>query len=227
MAVTPPTDRPSPAKLALVGVLALALIGVWGPQLFSSGEPAVGLRDTPAEPSPAAPPGARAPATQHGHSAPRHSSSAAASARNPRPSETEAPNDGKLPAAKRAKETAFTITLAKASRHDPFGLPEWSPEAILRRKETLAQEVEESGGVLAGGDSVETIDPKLRLEELKSSGVGMILVSASGRSATIGDRTVREGDEIDGFRVVEITATAVMLTPATSRGPAKEASGAP
>jgi len=52
------------------------------------------------------------------------------------------------------------------------------------------------------------------LAGLLSQGVSMLFQDKDGLVATIGDRTVRVGDVIDGFRVVTIGPTGIVLEPA-------------
>jgi hypothetical protein len=201
----------SRAKLALVALLSIALAAVWGPQLMSIGEPPLALQGVPplatgtlAPRLPAPRPLSRTLASPHGL--------------RPRPAiDKPAPT----------RERTSAISVAEAVKCDPFRLPDWSPEAIERASAAAALAADDAIDPLVGEAPPEEVDPKQRLEELRRSGVGMILVSRGGRSATIGDRTVREGDEIDGFRVVEITPSAVLLSPNTPRKPTQEPRDAP
>lgn len=171
----------TPAKAALVAVLALVLAVVWGPQIFGGGSDRA---ESVAEARPAARSSSRAP-------------------RRGRRTTTQAPTTSE-PARPAATERDLpTITLSDAAAYDPFALPAWAIEAEQ----------------LVGGTSVQpasggTSSLQQRFDSLKATGVGMVLVSGDGQAAQIGDRTVRVGDEIDGFRVIEITADNIVFQPA-------------
>lgn len=93
-----------------------------------------------------------------------------------------------------------TLTLDEATQYDPFAIPAWSAQAATSL-------------VAADDPSATSGELRERFDTLTSTGVEMILVSDGGKAAQIGGRTLRIGDEIDGFRVVEITDTNVMFEP--------------
>ncbi len=100
------------------------------------------------------------------------------------------------------ERTIPTLTLSEATAHDPFAVPAWAlaPEQIATSN---------------GGQPAPTGDElQQRFDSLRATGVGMVLVSGDGQAVQIGKRTVRVGDEIDGFRVVEITRNNVVFKPA-------------
>ena len=105
---------------------------------------------------------------------------------------------------RRVKREPVVIDLASALEHDPFAPPAWSPEAARRAQ--LAE------GTLGAPDEIEA-----RVSELRNSGVAMVLVSEKGRAASINGQTIHVGDELDGFRVIEINATGIVVEP-TARG---------
>lgn len=181
----------TPGRAAIMAVLALALVAVWGPQLVSSGDgpPAISVV-TPTKPAPAttvARPALSLPTTK-----PQTASTATA----PKP----------------AKKRAIPkFTASEAGAYDPFAAPAWSPAAVS----LLA-------GSEAGGSNADAED---RFEAIRSRGVAMILVSPDGKAAQLGDRTVRVGDQIDGFEVIDITPTGVVFMPAGAR-PAEGVDGA-
>lgn len=100
-----------------------------------------------------------------------------------------------------------TFLVSEASAYDPFAVPAWSPGA--RR---VAD---------AGPEETATVDEvEQRFEGLRETGVAMILVGNDGAEAVqIGDRMLRVGDEIDGFRITAINAKGVTFKSAvpTSR----------
>ncbi|MEN0109446.1 MAG: hypothetical protein AAF805_01870 [Planctomycetota bacterium] len=160
----------TPAKGAIMAALAIGLSVVWGPQLAAF-----------------LPRGGNAPPIAD-HAPARVATPVASSANKParKAGPTE---DRPLP----------QISLAEATRHDPFSALAWAP---ARDRERIASSV-------ASPDEVAQ-----RFEALKQTGVAMLLVSDGGRAARIGDRTLRPGDEIEGFRVVEIDAGGVVFEPA-------------
>jgi hypothetical protein len=103
------------------------------------------------------------------------------------------------------------FTASEAGAYDPFAAPAWSPAAVS---------LVASSGV--GGSNADAED---RFKAIRSRGVAMILVSPEGKAAQLGDRTVRIGDQIDGFEVIDITPTGVVFMPAGSR-PAEGVDGA-
>lgn len=170
----------TPAKAALVAVLALVLAVVWGPQIFGSGSE---RPESVAEARPAVRSSSRAP-------------------RRGRRTTTQTPTTSE-PARPAATERDLpTITLSDAAAYDPFAVPAWTSEAEQ-------QLVAETSAQPASSSSLQQ-----RFDSLKATGVGMVLVSGDGQAAQIGDRTVRVGDEIDGFRVIEITADNIVFQPA-------------
>lgn len=103
------------------------------------------------------------------------------------------------------------MTAAEAGAYDPFAVPAWSPASLQ-----LADGA--SGG--KGNDIAS------RFEALRSKGVAMILVSEEGNAAQLGDQTLRVGDHVDGFEVIEITPTGVVFKPATPSKQPEAARGA-
>lgn len=173
----------TPGRAAIMAVLALALVAVWGPQLFSSGnsEPVIAVA-TPPKPKPAT--AVARPAVSLPTAKPLTASTATA----PKP-----PKERALP----------KFTASEAGAYDPFAAPAWSPAAV-----SLAA---------GSGVGVSTADAEDRFKAIRSRGVAMILVSPDGKAAQLGDRTVRIGDQIDGFEVIDITPTGVVFMPAGSR----------
>jgi hypothetical protein len=186
----------TPGRAAIMAVLALALVAVWGPQLFSSGdsEPVIAVA-TPPKPKPAA--AVARPAVSLLTAKPLTAKPLTAStATAPKPQKKRA-----LP----------KFTASEAGAYDPFAAPAWSPAAVS----------------LAAGSGVggSTADAEDRFKAIRSRGVAMILVSPDGKAAQLGDRTVRIGDQIDGFEVIDITPTGVVFMPAGTR-PAEGVDGA-
>ncbi len=88
------------------------------------------------------------------------------------------------------------ISLGKAVRNDPFGMPVWY---------LMAQAEEGTAGAsLARSAQV--------LEELKKQQTKIIVISNGDRIATIGEQSFRVGDMIEGFQISEITKSGIVLT---------------
>lgn len=174
----------TPAKAGIIGALVLVFAAVWGPQLAPL---VLGSRGRAPKPRPKPRAAVQSPAR--------------AAAKPPA-------SVAKTPVTATQPDTAPSgsvkvYSLSQASRYDPFAVPAWAPEprrpsTPVRSAETVPSEAEQEA----------------RIAELKQTGVGMVLVSAGGGAAAIGDRLVHVGDEIEGFRVVKITTTGVLLEPA-------------
>jgi len=91
------------------------------------------------------------------------------------------------------------ISAEEAGAYDPFAPPSWSPAAV---------------SLFAGDAAGPTDNAAERFQAIRSRGVAMILVSPDGAAAQLGDQTLRVGDSIDGFEVVDITAEGVVFKPA-------------
>lgn len=102
---------------------------------------------------------------------------------------------------------ARVYTVVEASSYDPFEVPGWAPQPARRA----------AGESTASGDT----DRLARIAELQETGVAMILVSDGQQVATIGDLVVRLGDEIEGYRVVEISSEGVLLHPTNAAAPTR------
>lgn len=182
----------TPAKGALVAGLLLLLAVIWGPQILSFDG------------------GASAPSSKI-----TAQSTGKASRRSP--SGTSAKKGTALstvtPAVSSSKREIPVIGASEAGAYDPFRVPSWSPAAAMIAQRSTGQE----------NDSSFLTEEELeqRASSLRQAGVAMVLVSSTGRIAKIGDQTVQVGDEIDGFRVMKITAEGVVLQPNASR-PANE-----
>lgn len=175
----------TPAKGALMALLAIGLCVVWGPQLASLG-------------SEEAPPTTRR----------RPPGVAAASKRTPRrgvakPATT--PTKPRLQSESKPKKPTAEIGLADAVSYDPFAPPAWSPDA---RRSAAAS------GVSAGVATQTELEE--RFETVRSSGVAMILVSDTGQAVQIGGKTLRVGDQLEGFEIVKISPAGVVFQPATA-----------
>ena len=99
------------------------------------------------------------------------------------------------------------IPRAEVLLHDPFGLPTFLDPNAQSQVEGGA-----AGG--AGSEAGQVSDQQRRTEllaSLRSSGVDMVLMGSHGKVAHIGDLKVREGDLLEGLRVVEIHSRGIVL----------------
>jgi len=99
------------------------------------------------------------------------------------------------------------ISLAQAVAHNPFAEPPWAcakPPEQPPEPEPTADDVD-----LA-------LATEQAFEELRQQGVRAIMISDGQRIAVVGSRHVRVGDEMDGWRVLEISADGVILAPPES-----------
>jgi hypothetical protein len=97
-------------------------------------------------------------------------------------------------------------SLAKAIAHDPFApesLPATAENAAASGTDIEAAAAAERAALLAG-----------TLEALRERGVSVVLHTANGPVATIGDRMIKVGDTVGDYRVAEIDADGVVLEPA-------------
>lgn len=83
--------------------------------------------------------------------------------------------------------------------HDPFARPLWA--AVRNGGETGASPVQ---------------DDSSAFEELRKSPVTIIMQSARGGTAKVGDQLIQVGDELKGFEVTAITPTGVYFRPVPS-----------
>lgn len=176
----------TPAKGALLAFLAIGLGVVWGPQL-------AGML-----------PGDEAPATV------ARGSGASPARGRPTPSRRRAARaPAPRPAAKPRDTTPqpelATITLAEAVAYDPFAPPAWSPAS--------GRKIAAPGGRM---DEAAVAELEERFGVLRESGIAMILITEKGRAVQIGDQTLKVGDKLEGFEIVEISAGGVVFQPATT-----------
>jgi hypothetical protein len=186
----------SPKKLALIGVLAVILLGVLYYQFAPSGG------DDPAE----------TPRTARAERLPR---SASATAKGTGKS---AADDGKSPeflleSVDRRQWKA--PALETVARYDPFALPAAFPQPVA----PSLPGVKGADGVIVAADATvdaesqaETIaESQAKLAELKQRGVRVIIQGKKQATAVIGDRTVHVGDDVDGFTVKAIQPDGVVV----------------
>jgi hypothetical protein len=99
-----------------------------------------------------------------------------------------------------------TIPLAKAMAHDPFA-PEALPADVAAASAAAGDELAQAEQAQHAAMLAETLDA------MRQRGVTMVLHTADGPVATIGDRTIKVGDMVGEYRVTEIDADGVVLEP--------------
>lgn len=188
----------TPKKLILIGVLAVILVAVLIVQYGGMGG------DSGSAPG-AADPRAAKPAPPR-QAAPRQAP--------PRPAPpTETTSTSPTPEAEHPPWPR--LTAAQVRQHDPFAVSEalspWlGPEPV-----------EEAAAPVAIDEAQQRWAAQLQetLNFLKTHGVSLIIDDGSGPKALINNRTFRIGDEIGGFRVVDInTEEGVVLEVKATEG---------
>jgi hypothetical protein len=105
------------------------------------------------------------------------------------------------------------IDLADVLKQNPFMLSDQATEELALQtgeaKETLPTD-EEIQAALRQKRLGETLD------ELRRTGVSAIFRTAQGNAAVIGNRTLKEGDVIDGVRIVSISDKGIVVEPMNS-----------
>lgn len=103
------------------------------------------------------------------------------------------------------------VPLQDALAYDPFRMPpsiQTQVQALIE-KDKKAEELESK--TKTPETSNKKADLAQALMRLRQDGVRMIVETDRGRAALIGDRIVREGEEIDGYRVVRISKDGIDL----------------
>jgi hypothetical protein len=189
---TPLSERlgASPGKLALIGVLAVALVGVL--YLQYGGHGASGLAALDGEET---------------FGSPRRPGRATASP-------SELPVDAWMLHAAPLDEQLWEVAdLREIVKYDPFALPAAFPQPV----QVTIDPVDTAGKPLAdgvsNGDPWSSIveDLQMQLQELRQRGVRVIVNRGDQYVAMIGDRTVHVGDEINGFTVTAIDPDGVLV----------------
>jgi hypothetical protein len=99
-----------------------------------------------------------------------------------------------------------TIALSQAIKHDPFA-PEIPPGTVASLQGAASDEVAQAVEAERAALLAET------LQALRERGVAMVLHTADGPVATIGDRMIKVGDKVGDYQVTEIDADGVVLEP--------------
>jgi hypothetical protein len=186
----------SPQKLALIGVLAVILLGVLYVQFRPSDD------EVPVE----------APRTAQAGRAPRRSSAATKASRETAPTDGKAP-EFLLESVDRRQWKA--PALDEVVRYDPFALPAAFPQPVVaaqfgaRGADGVVVAAETSDNIESEADAIAELQSKLA--ELQQRGVRVIIQGKKHATAVIGDRTVHVGDDVDGFTVKAIQPDGVVV----------------
>ncbi len=154
----------TPAKLALVALLAVVLIVVIVRQLPNDTPPPSRAQVTASVPS----------------KAEDETDTVAAQATDPETT-TQQQNETTSP----WPETSLDELLT----HDPFATPAWAIAAVSDSDTRQAS----------------------KLDELQKQGVSIVMIGEEAKTATIGERRVRVGDVLEGYRITDITSKGVLL----------------
>jgi hypothetical protein len=187
----------SPQKLALIGVLAVILLGVLYIQFAGSGGEELNQTERIARAD-----------------------------RRPNRSPANGKGDAKT-AAKDGKSPEFLLesvdrrqwkspALEEIVRYDPFALPAAFPQPVVATTVPGGKGLE---GVVVAADTEIDLDTQAKsiaemqakLVELQQRGVRVIIQGKKQATAVIGDRTVRVGDDVDGFTVKAIQSDGVVV----------------
>ena len=172
----------TPGKLVLIAVLAVVFVSVLLLQFTASEDPPAPQAN--AEESS----GSDTRSTENGTSVP-----------------TSPPDNGDVP--KQARQRP-KIALEEVLRHDPFAVP-----ASLLPPPTKP----------SSASTVREVPDQARQQELqrqreqalatvRAQGIQMVFVGKAGQAAIIGDRRIRVGDVLEGFRVTHIDSDGVTLS---------------
>lgn len=182
----------TPGKLALIGVLAVVLVGVLYLQFGPSNKKASSsaLPPTVAAESPAS------------------------------PKESMAAADAALVSATAKRKKTGTLSswqspdLASVVQYDPFALPASFPQPRqIDDESALAQNAAQTLDASAQQAALQAERTKSQsdLKGLRQQGVDVILKRESEFVAIVGDQEVHVGDQIDGFTVIAIDADGVRV----------------
>jgi hypothetical protein len=195
----------TPAKGALIGVLAVALVGVIYFQYGSSDGEAVVTSGSDTQSPPPLP--------------------AITAQALPAPNATFTPPEVASQIATDANEvTAVTARfdeskwkppeVAKVVAYDPFALPAAFPQPVqmVAGVQSGADDAQDTDATTAAAKLAEAIESlQAELRALQERGVHVIIRGGDEYVAMIGDRTVRVGDEINGFTVTSIEPNGVRV----------------
>jgi hypothetical protein len=185
----------TPAKLALIAVLAVVLVAVLYLQFGTpSAGTAEGMKPTPRRTPVAAQPAAATPAP------------GAKNAESP----PESPKYLNLEVSAGWQAT----DLRQAIKYDPFALPSSFPKRLeAGAADKQAQETSKAEDSRAAENARAEALKNMQSDfsQLQRKGVHVVMQEHDKYVALIGDKTIHVGDEIDGFTVVAIDAQGVRV----------------
>lgn len=101
--------------------------------------------------------------------------------------------------------------LAAVVQHDPFALPAAFPQPRQIDAEGALAELSDQGEEAVASLEQQVQQSRAELETLRHLGVQVVIRQSDGYVAMIGDRTIRVGDEINGFTVIAIDSDGVRV----------------
>lgn len=93
------------------------------------------------------------------------------------------------------------MTLEQATAFDPLAEPQW----VARLRVALQKSQSKTGS------NSQLPDPDQTLRSLREEGASMVMIAGSQKSAIVGKKTLRIGDLVNGFPVVDIDSSGVQL----------------
>jgi len=136
----------------------------------------------------------------------RKVASPAARPASPAPATPSAARPGEAAPAKPPAPPWPKLNADAAAQHDPFAVPE-----ALRRQLTEARKPNNPAPAKNVGAEA--------LAALRSKGAAVVLRSERGAAAIVGNRVVRVGDVVEGYRVVSIDPQGILLEPVGQKNP--------
>jgi hypothetical protein len=191
-------------KAATIGVLAVVLVGVVYIQ-YGSSDDRIAVLDAEPPAAPPPQPAAASPAVPVPAAAAESSTAAAITDDEEQTAVTAQFEESKW------KSPQLTMVVA----YDPFALPSAFPQPVrtaagseaVEGGDGSAENAETAAAKLA--EAIESLQGELRA--LQERGVHVIIRGRDEYVAMIGDRTIRVGDEINGFVVTAIEADGVRV----------------
>jgi hypothetical protein len=174
-------------KLALVGVLAIILVGVIVTQVSNY-------------------------RAQQGAHLPKEPREAARTASQP-PQEVPAvePETASPEQSHRAVAQWPERTLQEIVRHDPLVVPSWYQVELPPNPTTNLAATEDPQSAAAAA-AQRRLRNSVVLDELRQQGATIVVLAEGSKAAAIGEQRLRVGDTIEGFQISDITLQGVVLS---------------
>lgn len=197
----------TPGKLCLSVVLGIILIAVLYFELSKGGSANAQTTTAP----PPRPAGARAPRSTVTHTTQRRNSQAI-------------PSDVSQPQSPIDRDLWNAVALDSVFKHDPFAVPAAFLPPPSEQSGPIAKEPTGSAPDLDNSLSLEkqreerekqaAAEAQARddaMNALEKQGVNVVLRDGNQWIAVVGDKTIRVGDQLGGFRVIEILPNGVVI----------------